>query len=323
MGDGATAATAPPPVGQRQTSETPLEPPTLANPMKDQTMFAKRCFVIAAIALSALMAAGCAVNPFEGEGKRADSVLLQKEIEAADQQRQNHPKGQVIYAGFAMHSQSKAFRNDILAGEKVARAIDPDAIVFKLSNPAILQSADWPHATEGNVAAVMKRVASLARPQDRVMILLATHGGPNVLANQVGTRPQSLLKAKRLGELLADLRGKPTLLVLSACFSGSFLSTAAEKNRVVLTAAARDRNSFGCHFQSNNTYFVDALLNQPSLHGHSIVEAMETATIAIDRKEKREGLSPASLPQMSVGSEASAWANRPLGQWLQPYEASP
>ncbi|MEO8249779.1 MAG: C13 family peptidase [Burkholderiales bacterium] len=283
-------------------------------------MIGKRQFLIAAVVLAAsLFTAGCAINPLEGEGKRTDAALLQKQFDTADQRRQDHAKGRLIYAGFAMHSQSRAFRNDVLAGEKVARAIDPDAIVFKLNNPATLQRADWPHATGDNVAAVLKKTAALARPQDRVMILFATHGGPNVLANQIGTSTQSLLNAKRLGELLADLRGKPALLVLSACFSGSFLTAAAEPNRVLLTAAARDRNSFGCHFQSSNTYFVNALLNQPGLLDHSVVEAMEKAIVTIDQKEKREGLSPPSLPQMSVGSEASAWANRPLGQWLQPY----
>ena len=282
-------------------------------------MIGKRGILIAAVLLSALLATGCATNPLEGEGKRDDAALLQKQWDAADQQRHDHPQGQVIYAGFAMHSQSRAFRNDVLAGEKIARAIDPDAIVFKLNNPAALRSADWPHATADNVAAVIRKVAALARPQDRVLILFATHGGPNVLANQIGTAPQTFLTSRGLGELLADLRGKPTLLVLSACFSGSFLTSTTETNRVVLTAAARDRPSFGCHFQSKNTWFVEALFNQSGLLDRSIVEAMENAIITIDRKERREGVSPPSLPQMSVGSEASAWANRPLGQWLHDY----
>ena len=41
----------------------------------------------------------------------------------------------LIFAGFALRSQTKAFRNDVLAARKLARQMDPNALVLKLVNP--------------------------------------------------------------------------------------------------------------------------------------------------------------------------------------------
>ena len=49
--------------------------------------------------------------------------------------------------------------------------------------------------------------------------------------------------------MLADLGDVPIVLMISACFSGDFL-TGQDKvirpNRIVMVAAAEDRSSFGC-----------------------------------------------------------------------------
>ncbi|MBX9834191.1 MAG: peptidase C13, partial [Burkholderiaceae bacterium] len=63
-----------------------------------------------------------------------------------------------------MHSQSKAFRNDVLLAEKMVKGIDPNALMLKLANAARDQSTEWPQATSENFSLVMTKMAEVARP---------------------------------------------------------------------------------------------------------------------------------------------------------------
>lgn len=279
-------------------------------------MLSKRFFLGFAVAVLSLWLAGCATSPYQGEGKTRSDVLLQKQIASAEAALLKDAPARLIFAGFAMHSQSKAFRNDVLSAEKVALAVDPSAIVFKLNNPALGQDADWPYATAENIEQVIKKIGNLARPQDKVMLLLATHGNVNVLAINFSNQNYPSLNAAFLNRAMADMRGKPLMVVMSACHSGSFLTPLAAPNRIVIAAAASDRSSFGCNFQSTNTYFIDALFNQPAPRDLSIVQMMDRAKIDVDQREKKQKLSPPSLPDLSVGAAAKDWANQPLKNWV-------
>jgi hypothetical protein len=276
----------------------------------------KRLLLTSIIALATLFCTGCASSPYKGDGKVSSDALLKQQFEAADKRRADKPAGRLILAAFAMHSQSKAFRNDVLTAERSVLALDPNAIVFKLNNPALGQDADWPYATTENIAQVLKKASAMARPEDKVVVLMSTHGRPDVLSVNFAAQYYPHVNAKVLNQWLTELRGKPTLLVLSACFSGSFLQTLGGPSRVILTAAAEDRSSFGCQFQSTNTYFIDALFNQPSLPNSTIEQLMAQAQVAIDKKERAQKLSPPSLPQIAIGSAAKNWAGQPLKDWV-------
>lgn len=278
--------------------------------MKSKTSLVPLCVFVL------LFIAGCGSTPYQGDGKTKSDALLKQQFESAEEQRASKPAGRIIFAGLAMHSQSKAFRNDVMTVEKSIRSIDSNAIVFKLDNPAFGQEADWPYATTQNIEAVLKKVSGMARPDDKVVVLMSTHGHVDVLAVNFGNTDYPHVNPRLLNEWLAGLRGKPTLLLLSACYSGSFLQPLSGPSRVILAAAAKDRASFGCQFHSTNTYFIDALMNQPSLQDQSVEQLMEQAKITIDRRERDQKLSPSSLPQMSIGSAARTWANQPLKSWV-------
>ena len=102
--------------------------------------------------------------------------------------------------------------------------------------------------------------------------------------------------------LRAACGNKPTAIVLSACFSGSFVPALQGPNRFVLTAARRDRSSFGCGESDRYPYFdgcvIEALPNAPDL-----AALAERARNCVARREKKEGLSPPSEPQLSIGAD--------------------
>ena len=279
-------------------------------------MSTRRLFIGVAVASMSLWLLGCATSPYQGDGKSKSDALLAIQVASAQTALSNQSPARLIFAGFAMHSQSKAFRNDVLSAERVALAADPSAVVFKLNNPALGDAADWPYATAENIELVLKKIGGLARPQDKVMLLLATHGNVNALAINFSNQNYPFLNAAFVNRALADLRGKPVMIVMSACNSGSFLTPLSGPTRIVIAAAAADRSSFGCQFQSTNTYFIDALFNQPEPREKSIVLLMDKAKIDVDQREKKQKLSPPSLPDMSVGNAAKDWAGQPLKNWM-------
>ncbi len=276
-----------------------------------------KLFFVQCAALGALFwLTGCATSPYLGEGKTKSDVLLQRQIATAEAALQKDTPARLIFAGFAMHSQSKAFRNDVLSAEKVVLAVDPLAVIFKLNNPVSGQDADWPYATSQNIEQVLAKIGNLARPQDKVLVLLSTHGNVDKLAINFSATEYPAVNAAFLNRAMADLRGKPVLIVLSACHSGSFLSPLAGPTRIVVAAAAADRTSFGCQFRSTNTYFIDALFNQPVPREQSIVQMMEKAKIDVDQREKKQKLSPPSQPDLVIGAVATDWANQLLKNWM-------
>ncbi|MEI7446919.1 MAG: C13 family peptidase, partial [Burkholderiales bacterium] len=272
---------------------------------------ADRRSLLACLLLGVLWLAGCATTPYEGEGKdRSDALLRAQLLEA--ERAAPEPAGRVIFAGFAMHSQSKAFRGDVLTAEAWVRKIDPAAVVFRLDNPVLGQSADWPYATAENAAVVLNKVAELARPQDKVVLLFSTHGNRDVLSINFANQYYPALNGAWLVRQLAALGRTPTVLLLSACHSGSFIPTLRAPSRVILAAAAADRSSFGCNFGSRNTFFIDALLNQERSDEKTLVELMDAAKADIDGRERAMGLAPPAQPQGFYGPMAQSWARQPV-----------
>lgn len=215
-----------------------------------------------------------------------------------------------------MHSQSKAFRNDVLAAEKLVTQIDPNALLVKLANPAAGQSADWPQATVENFELVMTKIAEVARPQDKMLLLISTHANPGTLNIQAAGKNLKPLTAQTLIAAMAPVQHIPAIVVLSACYSGSFLKPLQAPNRVVITATDVNRTSFKCQYTGDYTFFGDALFNQEQATELSVTDWMTAARKSIEAQEKRRRL-PASRPQIHVGEEAKAWAERPLKNWMQ------
>lgn len=274
---------------------------------------------LAGVAL--LLLWGCATpSPNAPAHKTRSDALLAQQIEQAREAWKvaaQSPEPRLLFAGVAMDDRSEAFRHDVLLAESVVRTIDPQAVVLRLVNPVPGQDADLPYATPDNIAQVLQALATLARPQDKVMVLLTSHGAPGFLAVHAGMQPQSLVSSMDLRRWLAPLQDRPTLLVISACFSGSLIAPLAHKQRIILTAAAANRASFGCDSKSDNTYFIKALLREPDLLNLSLRELMPRALAGVEQLETAMQLAPPSHPQAFYGEATQAWADQPIGQWVK------
>jgi hypothetical protein len=102
--------------------------------------------------------------------------------------------------------------------------------------------------------------------------------------------------------LTAGCGERPTVLVVSACHSGTFITPETRRpNRIIIAAAATDRTSFGCGADDDYTYYDQCFLEQ--LDGASTWRELAAATRAcVQTLERRLGVRRESRPQTFVGA---------------------
>ncbi|MDB5498472.1 MAG: Peptidase [Phenylobacterium sp.] len=129
------------------------------------------------------------------------------------------------------------------------------------------------------------------------LIYFSSHGAPQGVVVD-----QQLLPPGVLASMLDITCGKrPTVVIISACFSGVFVPALAGANRMVLTAARPDRSSFGCGEADKYPYFDQCVLE--SMPGATDFATLgRTVQACVATREIREGMKPPSEPQLFIGS---------------------
>ena len=112
--------------------------------------------------------------------------------------------------------------------------------------------------------------------------------------------PSRRSRAVTLAELLAESGIRWRVIVVSACFSGAFVEPLADNHTIVITAASKNRTSFGCSDQRDLTYFGEAFYRDALPRSTQLRAAFEAAKQEIRRREKEEGVR-ASQPQGYFG----------------------
>jgi hypothetical protein len=160
----------------------------------------------------------------------------------------------------------------------------------------------YPLASESSLRYALKRLAAVMNHDEDVLFLaLSSHGwrDATIDVSNEGMTPQTL-SASTLAELLAESGIRWKVIVISACFSGSFIKSLEDDLTIIITAAARNRSSFGCSDKRHLTYFGEAFYRDALPGATQLREAYETARVEIRKREKDEEVR-ASNPQGSFG----------------------
>ena len=128
------------------------------------------------------------------------------------------------------------------------------------------------------------------------LFYFTSHGAPQGLVFG-----DHLLPPEAMADLIDDTCAeRPTVIVISACYSGVFIPALAAANRMILTAARPDRPSFGCSEDLDYTFFdqcvLEALPFSPTFPDLAV-----NARTCVAQREQKEGVAPASEPQLFVG----------------------
>lgn len=150
------------------------------------------------------------------------------------------------------------------------------------------------------VAEALQGVAEVTGRASRGCLLYFTsHGTPQGMV----FGPDQTLAPADMANLVRQWCGaRPTVVIVSACYSGVFVNALSAPNRMVLTAASRERTSFGCGAEETYPWFDGCVIEAlPAANDFLALAAGARACVA--RKEQEAGIALPSEPQLFVGAE--------------------
>ena len=206
------------------------------------------------------------------------------------------------FMGVAGFSEQNVFRSEI---NKVRELFDVRFGTSGHSLSLINNTYSWldePIATKTSILRGLKTIGKQMNADEDVLFLtLSSHGDENII--QLENPPLAIdnLDAAWLREALDASGIRWRVIVVSACYSGSFIDELASPTTVIITASAADKMSFGCTNSAEMTYFGQAFFAE-SLRGNTSFEAaFKDARLRVNEREIAMGFEP-SEPQMVIGS---------------------
>ena len=273
------------------------------------------------VGLFALVLSACALSPKKAESRIASDELLTQQFEIVDRNLAQTPSGErvVLYVGSAQHSQSLVFQRDVLLVQKRLLAVNPHVQSIILSNEPQTSKLIYPFATLHTLKQTFDRIAIWSKRYAlTLVVLISTHGNVDILSSNVANEYYTPIQSKHLLPWLDELGDTPTTVILSACYSGSLLPKLASAQRIILTAAAADRNSFGCNYHSANTYFIGELFGSSFNPAKTWQQNFDVARQGIEQREKAVQAAASSNPQSSI---PNTWADTTVVDLLMPRQA--
>ena len=157
---------------------------------------------------------------------------------------------------------------------------------------------DRPLATRENISRAMRTLAQRSGPEDLVFIYLTSHGTQD--HELVLDQPRielADLPADELAAVMAPLKNRDKVVVISACYSGGFIPALKDERTLVITASREDRVSFGCSEEADFTYFGDALFAKALVATDDLQQAFNAAKDTVAEREIADNYD-ASEPQI-------------------------
>ncbi|MFT4022089.1 MAG: C13 family peptidase, partial [Acinetobacter sp.] len=158
-----------------------------------------------------------------------------------------------------------------------------------------------PIASRTSIQQSLNRIAQQMNKESDVLFLYMTsHGEPNHFELENAPIDLKQIDPRWLRQALDKSGIRWRVIVISACYSGSFVPALQSENTLVITASAADRSSFGCNSEADYTYFGRAFFDQAMREKTSLHDAFNDAKATVSKWEAAQGFEP-SEPQWSMG----------------------
>jgi hypothetical protein len=157
---------------------------------------------------------------------------------------------------------------------------------------------DRPMATRESLRRAALTLAERSGPEDLLFIYLTSHGThEHELVLDQPRLELADLPADELATVLAPLKNRDKIIVISACYSGGFIPALKDDRTLIMTASRTDRVSFGCSEEADFTYFGDALFAQALNQTDDLQQAFTLAKATVADREVADNFE-ASEPQI-------------------------
>ncbi len=228
------------------------------------------------------------------------STLVSEALKRIEPSPSNRP--QFFFVGVAPSSAQTVFQKEVLG----AKDIFDDRFKTKGHSIALINSIDTmdriPLASATNLTAVLSGVSKqMDHGKDVLLLFLTSHGSQGYLSVDMPGVQLNQITVDVLARSLAASGIKNKVIIISACYSGSFIPQLKSPDTLIMTAASAEKASFGCSSEREWTYFGDALFNHAFKNTHSMSQAFYDAAQMIDKWEADQKLTP-SEPQISMGA---------------------
>jgi hypothetical protein len=212
----------------------------------------------------------------------------------------------LYFVAFAGTSTQDVFMKEVRSAQALfdRRFDTAGRSLLLVNNPGTVK--ELPVASTANLKAALAGVAAKMNVEEDILFLyLTSHGGKHLFSVRFPELGLADLRDTELRAILDQSGIKWRVIVVSACYSGSFIDALKDDSTLILTAAAGNRTSFGCSNENDFTYFGDAYINTALRHTLSFVAAFGQARDIISARERAEQLVP-SRPQIYVGKAMTA-----------------
>lgn len=225
--------------------------------------------------------------------------------------------------GVAGDADEDVFRNEVayLRQLSAQRWDSRDRMLALVNQPNALPGEPAaPLATYESIGYALDVLGQTLDPSEDVLFLyLSSHGlDDNSVYLHTGPDQEDYLAPEGLAQLLEEAGIGNAVIVVSACYSGGFVPVLKAPNGMVITAARKDRPSFGCGNTDSATWFGRAFLVEALNATNDFASAFKAASATVRQREVEEGELP-SQPQFFAG-KAIAPA---LARWRSGLPASP
>ncbi len=185
------------------------------------------------------------------------------------------------------------------------------SLLGDLSTKQLSSSDDYVSEKDGvleaNAENIINAFETLATKSGEGCLIHMTSHGANGQGFYLAKAGPGILPPDVFSQLVDQACGQePTVILVSACYSGQFITEDLKgPNRVILTAARADRPSFGCSPDTEYTYWDGCMLEQlPKSNTWS--DLYTNVNACITTKEAAIGVQP-SEPQAFFGENTKEW----------------
>lgn len=206
----------------------------------------------------------------------------------------------MYFLGVAGYGSEAVFRREVLyIKDYFDRNLDTDGKSMVLINDR--QTIDeYPLATRTSIKMSLESIAEkMDKQNDILFVYLSSHGSEDheLSLNQPGLKVADI-SAEAIADTIKSIPIAWKVIVISACYSGGFVPYLEDEKTLVITAAAKDKTSFGCKDENEFTYFGEALFKDALPASDSFASAFEKAREIVKKRETDEDYT-FSDPQIS------------------------
>ena len=235
----------------------------------------------------------------------------------------------LYFLSVAGYGAQDVFHNEALAAERVmVERFDTQDRTLVLTNDPRGEGF-YPRATKAMLEQGLAGLgARMNTAEDVLFLFLTSHGSSKGLVlrssfaayddDDDDDDDDGNLRPEELRSMLDAASIRWRVLVIAGCETGVFVGPLANDSTLVVTAAASDRNSYGCGNGRANTEFGRAIFTEQLAKQSSFSAAFGAAIREIGFEEANAGLLP-SRPQLAEG----AAIGRRLRAFEQRLDANP